>query len=173
MKKNIDEEIKILDNRVQWILIIGAVVLIIVPILATQLNWFLDFTETGQIGDTIGGLTAPVIGAISALLIYFSFRAQINANRIIQKQINDQKTAELKQKSFDYQMERYRHLREQIDDFSFYLSVVNLKGDKALGNFIIETAHSYIRDIKINKDVIQFSRLRAILSFFNFNSQKY
>jgi hypothetical protein len=30
----------------------------------------LDFTMTGDIGDTIGGTTAPIIGLLSAALIY-------------------------------------------------------------------------------------------------------
>lgn len=39
--------------------------------------WF-DFTNTGQIGDTIGGLTAPVIGLLNAVLLYVTLRRQDN-----------------------------------------------------------------------------------------------
>lgn len=44
------------------------------------------FKNSGVVGDTIGGITAPAIGILSAILIYFSFRAQIKANA----QVNDQ-----------------------------------------------------------------------------------
>ena len=47
-----------------------------------------DFRETGQIGDTIGGITAPVVGLVSAILVYLSFTAQIRANKIIQQESN-------------------------------------------------------------------------------------
>lgn len=40
-----------------------------------------DFRGMGEIGDTIGGITAPFIGIIAAILVYISFRAQIKANK--------------------------------------------------------------------------------------------
>lgn len=43
-------------------------------------SWF-DFTNTGGIGDTIGGLTSPFVGLIGAILIFISFRQQVKANR--------------------------------------------------------------------------------------------
>ena len=35
-----------------------------------------------NVGDAMGGMTAPLIGLISALLVYLSFQEQIVANRI-------------------------------------------------------------------------------------------
>jgi hypothetical protein len=48
-----------------------------------------SFADTGQIGDTIGGLTAPFIGLLSAYLVYKSFLAQIQANKIIVQARNE------------------------------------------------------------------------------------
>lgn len=39
-----------------------------------------------EIGDAIGGMTAPIIGLFSAFLVYIAFRAQIKANEQLQKQ---------------------------------------------------------------------------------------
>jgi len=39
------------------------------------LNVF-DFSNTGSIGDTIGGITAPIINLIGALLVYITFKEQ-------------------------------------------------------------------------------------------------
>jgi hypothetical protein len=36
-----------------------------------------DFSESGQIGDTIGGITAPIINLIGAYLVYISFQAPV------------------------------------------------------------------------------------------------
>lgn len=136
----IEKEIELLDKKVRIILLLGAPVLILIPILTTQFDWFFDFSGTGSIGDTIGGLTAPVIGVVSALLIYYSFRAQINANRIIQQQINDQRDEEKEKKEFNYQMEIYKHLKESIEQYSIedklYEPPKKLNGPYAIHKFI-------------------------------------
>lgn len=61
---------------------------LIAPLLFTRKAWFFDvsFVDTGQIGDTIGGISAPFIGLVGAFLVYKSFEAQIKANH--QQQIN-------------------------------------------------------------------------------------
>ena len=54
------------------------------PFLLTRKSFGLfDFTKTGSIGDTIGGITAPIIGIFGALLVYRSLMAQVRANRKI------------------------------------------------------------------------------------------
>ena len=47
-----------------------------------------DFTETGEIGDTINGLMGPFIAIAAALLTFFAFREQIKANTL-QKNATD------------------------------------------------------------------------------------
>ncbi len=119
MSTEFEKEIGKLDKNVKIILIFGAIALIVMPIVATQFDLLLDFTEKGKIGDTLSGTTTPVIGIVSALLIYFSFRAQIKANEIIQKQINKQEIDQKEKKEFEFQMERYKYLKELIDEFKF------------------------------------------------------
>jgi hypothetical protein len=55
-----------------------------------------DFVAGGTVGDTIGGLTAPIINLISVILIYLSFKQQFNANEIqkqaLQNEINRSNT---------------------------------------------------------------------------------
>jgi hypothetical protein len=43
----------------------------------------IDFSSTGQIGDTIGGITAPFVGVLSIILLYMTLKSQ-------QKQIKEQ-----------------------------------------------------------------------------------
>jgi len=50
---------------------------------ASYPSW--NFTSTGQIGDTVGGLTAPIIGLLNAVLLFFTLRkqdAQINQQNL-------------------------------------------------------------------------------------------
>lgn len=169
--KTVDQVLKDLNIQVKWVLIIGAVALILMPIAATQLNFLLDFTRTGQIGDTLGGTTTPVIGAVSALLIYFSFRAQIEANLIIQNQIDDQKTEETSKKNFEHQMERYKHLREYIDGFKHKIHESSAYPTVYLGDEIFtekygaEAITQFLRCDNVNSR--NLSEFRTIISFFN------
>ena len=62
---------------------IAAVLILALPvILAKSPISISNFTDTGQIGDTIGGITAPFVGLLGAYLVYQAFRAQIAANNV-------------------------------------------------------------------------------------------
>ena len=67
-----------------------------------------DFRTNGQIGDTIGGITAPVVGLISAILVYLSFTAQVRANRIIQQESN-----------FKYILEEFEKTKKSFKKFDY------------------------------------------------------
>ena len=55
--------------------------ILLLPIVLTQLPVSIcSFTETGQIGDTIGGITAPFIGIIAGYLTFLAFHEQYRAN---------------------------------------------------------------------------------------------
>lgn len=65
-----------------WLIIIIVVIAICaLPALFTSLPSIIDFTETGQIGDTIGGVMGPFIAIVAALLTFFAFWVQFDANR--------------------------------------------------------------------------------------------
>lgn len=73
------------------ILIIGVLGVCIAPWLFTHpvpFGWkSLDFTQTGSIGDTIGGITAPIVGLVSILLLWWTLRSQLEFSAK-QEQIN-------------------------------------------------------------------------------------
>ncbi len=63
------------------LIVVGILFAIFAPILFTQ-NWTcIDFAKKGQIGDTIGGITAPIIGILSILLLYFTLKAQMDFDK--------------------------------------------------------------------------------------------
>jgi hypothetical protein len=70
-------------TREDWVLVLFACAILTLPWLLTR-TWVsvIDFSSTGQIGDTIGGITAPFVGLLSALLIYRAFVVQVKANTI-------------------------------------------------------------------------------------------
>lgn len=55
-------------------------VILFMPLLLTQCSC-VDFTETGQVGDTIGGTTAPFVAMIAAYLTFVAFWVQFRANQ--------------------------------------------------------------------------------------------
>lgn len=80
-------KIKNWDAVTKWILGISALVILfsfISPMIFTSASKFgvFDFTDTGQIGDTIGGIINPFIALSGVLLTFLAFYMQIKANQI-------------------------------------------------------------------------------------------
>lgn len=67
-----------------WFFCIGIILIFLMPLILTQGAFYsiFNFSETGPIGDTIGGITAPFIGLLGATLVYISFEEQRKANKI-------------------------------------------------------------------------------------------
>ena len=62
-----------------WFLLIAAIICCLPWILAKNSLW-IDFTDTGQIGDTIGGIMGPFIAIAAAGLTFIAFWVQYKAN---------------------------------------------------------------------------------------------
>jgi hypothetical protein len=80
--------LKIEDYKTSQILLLVVIIIIVIPPLLTipAVTEFFDFSTTGEIGDTIGGLTAPFINGLAAVLVFIAFKAQIKANEIFKNQ---------------------------------------------------------------------------------------
>lgn len=61
------------------LIIVGVPFIYTMPAILERFN----YTGTGSIGDTIGGLTAPFINGIGAILVYIAFREQVKANKLL------------------------------------------------------------------------------------------
>ena len=67
------------------LLIVGVAVVFIMPLILTRpalFEWMGLSGKSSEIGDAIGGITAPFISLISIILVYKSFKKQIDANDI-------------------------------------------------------------------------------------------
>lgn len=72
---------KFLKNHIEWVLIISISFSFISPLIFTR-NWSgIDFSETGQIGDTIGGLVSPFLNLLSIILLYLTLKEQIDSTK--------------------------------------------------------------------------------------------
>tara|TARA_R110002012_G_scaffold321859_1_gene551920 strand:- start:1288 stop:2439 length:1152 start_codon:yes stop_codon:yes gene_type:complete len=80
-------KIKHWDSVTKWILGISVIVILfsfVSPWIFTSASSSekFDFTNTGQIGDTIGGIINPFIALAGVLLTFLAFYMQIKANQI-------------------------------------------------------------------------------------------
>lgn len=90
-----DDKIKTFDKRfyISISVFIALVILILFfPFIFIKDSIYsgLDFTKTGSIGDTIGGIMGPFIAIIAAGLTFIAFWVQYQFNREQSKIINDQ-----------------------------------------------------------------------------------
>ena len=70
----------------KWICILFLIIMFL-PILLTKFPiCFSDFSETGPIGDTIGGIMGPFVAIAAAILTFLAFWVQFKAN---EQQRND------------------------------------------------------------------------------------
>lgn len=106
-------------NHGNLLLWIGIPLTILSPTILLSFLNASEFTETGAIGDTIGGITSPFINIIGAILVFLALKAQIEANIIVQKQIaGQQKEKKFEQESFQIN-KLYENLKSSIDNFTY------------------------------------------------------
>jgi hypothetical protein len=98
------------------VLIIGVIGVSVAPFLFTS-SGCSSFAETGQIGDTIGGITAPITGLVGSVLVFLALKGQILANNITQEQIRDQKLEEQRKKEVIYISDLYKYFFNSIQTY--------------------------------------------------------
>ena len=72
-----------------WILLIAIVLVCMLPLLLTQFS-IVDFTDTGEIGDTIGGIMGPFVAIIASFLTFLAFLMQYQANEVQKSELKRQ-----------------------------------------------------------------------------------
>lgn len=120
------------------ILICGILLLtILAPLVFTQFSSAITFdTNSGAIGDTIGGITAPFISFIGAILIYISFQEQVKSNK---QQIENQN------------IDRFRCDYEEIKNEFYSVTIDNNEINSSLHNKRFESPlEIYYEDLKLS-----------------------
>lgn len=153
----------------KWVLICGVVLIVISPLLLTKvaISELTDFTETGQIGDTIGGITAPIVNLLGAILVYFALEAQVKANSLVQEQLEEHR----ERSSLET---LYYQLKGSIDEFSYTTldkyslnnkDNVRLKGSEAIYQMINDFYCDYHEDeeeMECNPKIMDFKSILEI-----------
>ena len=106
------------------------------PSLSNNLN----FSNTGQIGDTIGGIMNPFIAIAGVITTFLAFLMQVRANEIQKKQF--QKTL---QKEKENERDDARYTLEILKlDIESIIKIIETNG-KSLGEFITSTKKDQFR----------------------------
>lgn len=73
------------DNNGKFVFVLGIVFTFIAPIVLIRpavFEWFVFANDSfANIGSTIGGITAPIVGLVGAWLLYLTLQEQKSANR--------------------------------------------------------------------------------------------
>lgn len=129
------EKIKNWDIITILLLIISALIIIFsffAPTIFTKPtdNLNLDFTTTGQIGDTLGGIMNPFIALGGVLLTFLAFYMQIKANQIQISQFNQNLQNEKNNKISDEKKSSYYNLSLLAIDLEEILSDISQKSER-------------------------------------------
>jgi hypothetical protein len=155
---------------------IGLLILVLAPFVLTRQSFInsLDFSNTGAIGDTIGGITAPFANILGAVLVYYALKAQIQANLTTQEQIESQATRESIQNESNDISKLYFNLKDSIDNFSFstldtyrFGEEIPLKGSEAIYKLFQEFYCDYHGDEKAMSCNPKITEILSMLEICN------
>lgn len=77
-KSKLDKIAEWIESKLVGILIAGFILIVFGPWLLTLQSPLPSFGSDGEVGDTFGGITAPIIGLITILLIFLTYHSQKN-----------------------------------------------------------------------------------------------
>lgn len=118
------------------ILIILSIGSFTLPFVLAQSPKLINLFPQGNLPDYINGISTPILYLLTSLLLFFSFREQHIANRLLRKQVKE--TLEEIQR---------KHISEQIEQFEHFLDKIGcIYG--TLGNNILQTLFcTYINNV--------------------------
>lgn len=135
----------ILSGVPLWLWIVIAVSLLIIialPAILTR-SGLIDFSNTGEVGDTIGGIMGPFIAIIAALLTFVAFWVQYEAN--------------IKQRE-DIAIERHEDKYYKMLDIYFEitksLDVHGVRGKEAFAELVGEFTYTFFTIDKLFDTVL-------------------
>ena len=108
-------------------------IILISPSLILSDGLLIKYSQTGEVGDTIGGIMGPIIAAIASLLTYLAFKVQYEAN------INQRNDIQLER----FENQFYEMLRLHKENVS-EMEIGNIKGRKCFTRMFYEFKYIYL-----------------------------
>lgn len=126
------------NNKTLILFIIGVILLLFFLVFLftrESISYIFDFTETGQIGDTIAGITSPIIGLFGAVLVYVSFKEQVEANRAQREALSIEIQIRKDESNANLVITMFDQLREEYNSIKFDDGSKEYKGRQAIDAF--------------------------------------
>ena len=126
-----------------------------------------NFQNSGQIGDTIGGIVGPLIAIVAAILTFFAFWVQYRANQ--------QQVKTIKSQNADIKLQRFENnFFEMLKIHRENINAIEMKGYKQNSNKKINTSGiRYTRSRKFfSKSFLEFIACHKIIETINEKSPK-
>lgn len=153
----------------KWTLILGIILTLILPFSIHLFN-LEQLGKYGTVGDTIGGITSPVSQLLGSILIYLALKAQLDANKIIQNQVNEDNKQSLIRRDLEQIHELYSFFQNNIKSFG-YEKETKGKREVVFGKRAIKSFFQDIEEMNINihsdEDILKIDGVREILSIIN------
>lgn len=132
------------------LLLLGTLIACVLPWLLTSFC-VLDLTETGQIGDTLGGIMGPVIAIVAAALTFLAFWVQFQANQEQRKEIAGNKEEIAKQQE-KYLLDKFENAL--MTKMNFYQETVkSLRYCNKEGR---TTFKYFLEELKLTYELIEY-----------------
>ena len=107
---------------IQNLVIAVCIILVIISCFQALMLPKFGSATLGQLGDMMGGMSAPIINLFSAILVYFAFKVQVKANKIQNRNFKtqiDKQEADSKHQQFESQFYEMLSLHKQnVNEFT-------------------------------------------------------
>lgn len=166
-------------SKLEWVLfIVFGIIIFFIPIILTRESSIVSFANTGEIGDTIGGTTAPFLGFFGSILVYLALKAQIEANEQVRKQFEKQEKEQIEENRKEYFRSRSNIILNEIN--SFYYSFngelnvlknqkLNYQGSQAILKLLENSRNTFYGQKKVESPSLiepKLKELESLLLFF-------
>ncbi|MBX2995346.1 MAG: hypothetical protein KF681_10995 [Bdellovibrionaceae bacterium] len=156
-----------------WVILIGGAFCVTMPLIAPMLP-IQYLREYGEIGDAIGGISSPLVQILGSAVLFLALKAQIDANGILQLQIEKENKKEQLRHEINQLHELYLFVERNIKNFSYdQKTTVDGKSHKTLLHSrraikcFIEDLENLDVDIHNDADVLMYDGVKEIMSILN------
>ena len=155
-----------------WVIVIGGAFCVLLP-LFTPLLPLQYLKDSGDIGEAIGGISSPFVQILGSVILFLALKAQIDANGILQLQIEKENTKEQLRHELNQLHELYLFVERNIKNFSYDQTktidgksqMILLHSRRAIKCFI-EDLENLDVDIHKEDDILMFDGVKEIMSIF-------
>jgi hypothetical protein len=156
-----------------WVIVIGGAICVLLP-LFTPLLPLQYLKDSGDIGEAIGGISSPFVQILGSVILFLALKAQIDANGILQLQIEKENTKEQLRHELNQLHELYLFVERNIKNFSYDQTkiidgksqMILLHSRRAIKCFIEDLENLDI-DIHKEDDILMFDGVKEIMSILN------